>query len=62
VHNILQIHGKASDQSPITQTPQQFEKIYTSKTLESTSKNSEKREEGLAKKHKLEVLEEEGDP
>jgi hypothetical protein len=62
VLNILQIHGKAPDQStksPITQTPQQFEKTYKRKHSESALKSSETGEEGSSKKHKLEEIEEE---
>ena len=62
--NILQIHGKSSDQStksPITQTPQQFEKTYKRKHLESSLKNSEIGEEESTKKQKLEEIEEEGE-
>jgi hypothetical protein len=65
VKNILQIHNKAPEKplnSPVTQTPQQFEKTYKRKTAESTPKDSGTDEEGSTKRQKLEALEEEEDP
>jgi hypothetical protein len=60
VQNILQVHGKSSVQyvkSPITQTPQQFKKIYKIKTVELTLKYFGTDEEGSRKRQKMEALE-----
>jgi hypothetical protein len=65
VQNILQIHGKVPElptKSPMTETPQQFEKTYKRKTVESTSKDSGTEEERSTKRQKMEALDEEEDP
>jgi hypothetical protein len=62
--SILQIQGKVPEQpskSPVTETPQQFEKIYKRKTTRSTSKMSETKEERSTKRQKTEVLNEDED-